>query len=173
MCEIATALTVASGVAGLVGQQQAASAQEAANNQARALAIRNQDLQIRALQNAEDEDRRRTSEALIDNQRAANAAKATAQVAAGEAGVAGLSVDALLGDIVRQETENKQDILTTQDFQQRQRQLDREGIGITATSQVNQLPLVEYPSFFNSSLGTASDAFTTYRKSKVLKDKTK
>lgn len=158
MCEPTTValLTVASSAASFVGQQQAASAQESANNEARNLAIQNQRLQIRALQNQEDEENRRAEEALRDNSRAAEAAKATAQVSAGEAGVSGLSVDALLGDLERQEGENKQDIIQTQDFGQRQRQLDREGVGINAQSQINQLPLVEYPSVFEFAVGAAS-----------------
>ena len=164
MCDPLTAITVASGVAGFIGDRQAAAAQEAANAQARNLAIQNQNLQIRALRNAEEENSRRASEALRDNQRAADATRATAQVAAGEAGVSGLSVDALLGDITRQETANNQDIQDTLDFQQRQIQLDREGAGITAQSQVNQLPLVEFPSFFDAATSTATAAFQTRQK---------
>ncbi len=168
MCEPATpsaisiGLTAASGVAGYIGQQNAASAQESANNQSRNLAIQNQQLQIRALQNQQDEENRRADEALRSNAKQAAAAKATAAVAAGEAGISGLSVDALLGDLTRQETANKNDIIATQDFGQRQRELDREGVGITATSQVNQLPLVEYPSFFEFALGTGAAGFDVY-----------
>ena len=155
--------TVASGVSSYVGQQQAAKAQNAANMQARDLAIQNQNLQIRSLQNREDEEARRAEEALRENSLAADATRATAAVAAGEAGISGLSVDALIGDITRQEVENKQDVLQTQDFGQRQRQLDREGLGITAQSQINQLPLVEYPSFFDTAVGTATQAFGAYQ----------
>lgn len=162
-----TVMTVASGAMQYIGQKQAASAQEAANMQARNLAIQNQQLQIRALQNQEDEDARRAGEALRDNSRDAEAARATAQVAAGESGVAGLSVDALLGDIMRQESENKFDILSIQDANQRQRQLDREGLGITTQSQINQLPLVQYPSFAEAALSTAISGASTYSRAKA------
>ena len=169
MCEPTTmlALTVASGAMSYRGQQQAASAQEAANAQSRNLAIQNQNLQIRSLQNAEDEENRRASESIISNAKAADAAKATAMVSAGEAGVSGLSVDALMGAITRQETENKQDVLQTQSFGQRQRQLDREGLGITTQSQINQLPLVEYPSFFEAAVNTGAQAYGSYSKAKA------
>lgn len=179
MCEPATltaisiGLTAASGVASYVGQQNAAAAQEAANAQGRNLAIQNQQLQIRALQNQEDEESRRAEEALRENSLAADATRATAAVSAGEAGVAGLSVDALLGDITRQESENKQDVLQTQDFGQRQRQLDREGLGITTQSQINQLPLVEYPSFFDTALQTGTAAFGQYSDFKTRQSQTK
>ncbi len=172
MCDPATALTIASGVASFVGQQQAASAQEAANEQGRQLAIQNQQLQIRALQNQEDEDSKRAAEALADNSRAAEALKATARVSAGEAGISGLSVDALLGDLTRQESENAGEIIQTLDFQQRQRDLQREGTGITTQSQINQLPLVQYPSFFDAAIGTATAAFSTYQQSQALKART-
>lgn len=167
MCEPATILTiatVASGAAGFVGANNAARAQDKANEQARNLAIQNQQLQIRSLRNAEDEEARRASESLVSNARAADSATATAQVSAGEAGVSGLSVDALLGDIIRQETENRQDVLQTQDFGQRQRQLDREGLGITTQSQFNQLPLVQYPSFFEHAANTAVSAFGVHQR---------
>lgn len=157
-----TVLTVASTAATFIGQKQAADAQEAANQQSRNLVIQNQRLQIRALQNQEDEDSRQAGEALRDNAQAADAAAATARVAAGESGVSGLSIDALLGDIVRQESENRFDIQSTQDFRQRQRELDREGVGITATSQVNQLPLVNEPDPFAAILTAASSSFGNF-----------
>lgn len=168
MCDPVTALTVASTAVGFIGQQQQAAAQEAANNQARNLAIQNQQLQIRALQNQEDEEARRASEALFDNQRQAEARKATAMVSAGEAGVSGLSVDALLGDLDRQVAENKQDIIQTVDFGQRQRQLDREGVGINAQSQVNQLPPVQFPSIFGAAIDAGVSGYRTRQQQKRL-----
>lgn len=164
MCDPTAAIGIGSALVRYVGDQQAAADQEAANAASRNLAIQNQNLQIRALQNAEDEEARRADEALRENSLAADAVRATASVAAGEAGVAGLSVDALLGDLNRQETENKNDVLQTQDFGQRQRQLDREGIGITAQSQVNQLPLVQYPSFFDTAFQIGSAGYDGYER---------
>lgn len=166
-----TIATVASAGMSYIGQQQAAKAQEKANRQSAALMMQNQALQIRALQNAEDEDRERTNEDIMDNQKAADAARATAAVAAGESGVSGLSVDALLGDLIRQESENRGDILTSQDFRQRQRQLDREGIGITTQSQVNQLPRPEYPSFLGTALQAGIDGVNTYQSAKARQKK--
>ena len=160
MCEPATALAVASGLASFIGQSQVASMQKKANEQARNMTIQNQELQIRSLNNAEDENSRRASQALRDNQKAASATRATAQVAAGESGVAGLSLDALLGDLSRQESTNNQNIKQTLDFQQQQIQLNREGVAITAQSQINQLPLVEYPSFFDAASQTALAVYT-------------
>jgi len=172
MCDPVTALTVAtvaSGVTGFIGQQQAASAQEAANMQSRNLAIQNQNLQIRALRNQEEEDAVQASQALQDSAREAAALRARATVAAGESGVSGLSIDALMGDIVRQETENRLNILQTQDFRQRQRQLDREGLGITTQSQINQLPAVQYPSFLEAVASTGSAAYGVYQRGQATR----
>lgn len=173
MCEPTTMaiLTVASGAMSYVGQQQAAKAQEASNAQARNLAIQNQNLQIRALRNQEEEDRVRTQEALEDTRKAAEAAQATAMVSAGESGVSGLSVDALLGDIDFQANENNQEIIQTQNFRQQQRQLDREGLGINAQSQINQLPPVQFPSLFGAALETGASAFGAYNTTKANQKK--
>jgi hypothetical protein len=160
-------LSLASAASSFVGQSQAASAQASANNQTRTLALQNQNLQIRSLQNAEDEENRRATESLIDNSRAAEAAKSTALVSAGESGVSGLSIEALLGDLDRQAGENKQDVLQTQDFGQRQRQLDREGLGINTQSQINQLPIVEYPSFVEHAFAAGGSAYSSYNKGKT------
>lgn len=164
MCEPTTMamLAIASTAVSFVGQKQAADAQSAANQEGRNLAIQNQRLQIQSLQNQEDEENRRAQESILDNALDAEATRSTARVSAGESGISGLSVDALLGDLTRQETENRQDVLQTQDFGQRQRELDREGIGITAQSQINQLPLVEYPSFLEAGLSAASAGASAY-----------
>lgn len=167
MCELMTALAVASAGMSYMGQAQAAKAQEAANRQATALALQNQQLQIRALQNQEDEDRAATQNEVLSNSRAADAARATSMVAAGEAGVSGLSVDALLGDLVMQETNNRNNLLTSQDYRQRQRQLDREGVGITTRSQINQLPTVQKPSILGSALQAGIDGVGAYRQSQI------
>lgn len=165
MCEpttIAIGLAVASGVSTVVGQVQAASAQSKANARSQELIVRNQNLQIQALQNREDEESKRASEELFDNQRAENAAIARARVSAGEAGVSGLSIDALLNDLEFQGNENALDIEQNFDFNQRQRQLEAEGIGITSESQINQLPAVQQPDYLGIALNTGANAFGAY-----------
>ena len=157
MCDPVTLITIGSSIAGFLGDRQAANAQEAANAPSRALALQNQNLQIQTLQNREDEENKRATKSLVSNTKAAEAARATAAVAAGESGVSGLSVDALLGDVTRQEIENQNTVLETQDFGQRQRQLDREGLAISTQSQINQLPLVEFPDFFEFAFDIGSN----------------
>lgn len=159
MCDPVTAtIAIASAATSYMGQKQAADAQSAANEQARSLAIQNQNLQIRALRNQEDEDRVSSTNAMRKSQMEAEKVAARARVASGESGVSGLSIDALLGDVDMQLTDNLNTIRTTQGFRQRQRQLDREGLGITTQSQINRLPAVQYPSL----LETAANAGMSY-----------
>lgn len=170
MCDpISAGLAIGAGVLNYAGQQQMANAQAAANAQGRELAIQNQRLQIQALNNQEDEDRREASDAIMRSSQEAEAVAATARVASGEAGVSGLSVDALMGDIVMQETANRRTILDTQDNRQRQRQLDREGLGITTQSQINQMPIPEYPSFFGTFLQTGGSIYGQYKQDQYFK----
>jgi len=156
-------LAVAGGVSAAVQAKNAADAQEEANEASRGLIVRNQALQIQALQNQEDEDTKRATEAQLDAQRQANAAVSSARVSAGESGVAGLSVDALLNDLNFQGNENSFDIAENLDFKQRQRQLEIEGLGITTESQINQLPAVQQPDYLGIALNTGANAFSAHQ----------
>jgi hypothetical protein len=168
MCNPAAlvALTIAQGVTQYMGQAQAAKAQQSANNASAALITQNQKLQIQSLQNREEEDAAKAGQQAFESQRAARERAATARVSAGEAGVSGLSIDALMGDYSRQSGENTINILTNLDYAQRQRQLERESIGITSKSQINQLPQVQSPSLLGSALETGANAAFTYYKTK-------
>jgi hypothetical protein len=164
---ITIGLAVASGVANAVGQAEAASAQEEANKASQGLIVRNQALQIQSLQNQEDEDVKKATEAQFDQQREENAAIAKARVSAGESGVAGLSVDALLNDLNFQGNENSFDIAENLDFKKRQRQLEVDGIGITSESQINQLPAVQSPDYLGIALNTGAQAFGAYQSGNI------
>ena len=99
MCDpflIAAGLSITSGVAGHVGQQQQAKAAADAAN--RAYAIDREAAVAR-----QHEEASATAQRLLDNQRAAMRANATATVSAGEAGAYGNSVNRLLQSIGMQE----------------------------------------------------------------------
>lgn len=165
MCDPTTALvalTVGSGVMDYVGGIQQANAQESANNQSRELIMRNQNLQIQALNNQAEEDAKVTASKIFESNRAAREQQATARVSSGESGVSGLSVDALLGDFDRQAGENSATFMQSLSFADRQRQIDRESIAITSQSQVNQLPFVQRPSLIGAAIKTGANAFQTY-----------
>lgn len=175
MCDPVSAmvgLTIGAGALDFVGGMQQASAQESANNASRDLAIRNQNLQIQALNNQAEEDAKVTADKMFESNRAAREQQATARVSSGEAGVSGLSVDALLGDFDRQAGENSATFLQSLSFADRQRQIDRESIGITTQSQINQLPFATRPSLAGAIVKTGANAFqTNYAMSKTTKIK--
>ena len=103
MCElvmfaVSTGLAVAQAGMQVSGQRKTAKAQASANAQAEALARQNYINQIDALQQQRHQESARSSQAITEHQRDAIRARATAQTAAGEAGVSGLSVDALMRD---------------------------------------------------------------------------
>jgi hypothetical protein len=102
MCEMTTMLAIAS-IGSTVMQVQA---QNAAYKQQRRLNDRQYQADMQAerynqaqINTTRVQEAQNTAEQKLENNRAAERAKATARVAAGEAGIAGLSVDALLADI--------------------------------------------------------------------------
>lgn len=101
MCEPTTmmVLSIASTAAGVYAQQQQANAQAAANkqayeNQMTAYRVNQANSQFSRVQEAEN-----LAEKKVANNNAARRAQSTAAVSAGEAGISGLSVDALMAEI--------------------------------------------------------------------------
>lgn len=108
MCSplIASSIIGAAGTASsLIGQSQQASAQR----QAQAIASRQERerylAEVSAMRSQQQQEAIGRSQNIEESSRRAMEARATATVAAGEAGVSGLSVDALLGDLSRQQAE--------------------------------------------------------------------
>lgn len=108
------AVGIASQAVGFIGQNQAANAQANYQRQLNDLEVRRQqqEQQQLLLRNQQEQAGLRVQQADQNEQAArelnkvameARAASSRASLAAGEAGIGGLSVDALLGDITRQE----------------------------------------------------------------------
>jgi hypothetical protein len=116
------ALSAAGTVASLEGQRQAANSQADYQTQLAAANVENarvQSEQVRDQQSQTNEaSQRESAQASLASRKAAS----TAQVAAGESGVTGNSVDALLGDFKMQEGLYKESLL-------RQKQLTDVGAG--------------------------------------------
>lgn len=93
----------------------------------------------------------------------AREARATARVSAGEAGVAGLSVDALINDLTRQEAEHR--FATNQQTQMndvnRQMQLSDAGLGFTNNMLRINRP-IEKPDYLGAALSGTSTGLSTY-----------
>lgn len=90
-------------------------------------------------------------------------ARATARVSAGEAGVAGLSVDALINDLTKQEAEFN--FATQQQLQMndvgRSMQLENAGLGFTNNMLRINKP-IENPNYLGAALSGAQTGLSTY-----------
>lgn len=140
MCEPATIIGVASlaietgsAIAGASAQNKASKANKAAAE--RAMQDTWKDISLREVQEQDA-----TSLTIMQADRQARSADAVARVSAGEAGVAGASVDAIIGDINRQASEFK--VTEERNLDMTITQLQREKVGARnqAQSRINAVP---------------------------------
>jgi len=167
MCDPATIeviVGVASAGAGYIGQRQQAKAQAAYQAQS-AAAERQRALQeqssIRMRQAQEQE---ATARELEQVSRKSQEALARARVSAGEAGVAGASVQALMDDYTRQEAGYRAATLRQQEMSALGTQLGLEQAGLASQQRlisINQP--IDKPSFLTAGLGAISGGLSGYR----------
>lgn len=100
---------------------------------------------------------------INESAKKAREARATARVSAGEAGVAGLSVDALINDLTREEAEYS--FATQQQLQMndvgRSMQLQNAGLGFTNNMLRINRP-IEQPDYLGAALSGAQTGMSTY-----------
>ena len=106
---------------------------------------------------------------MSESARKATEARATARVSAGEAGVAGLSVDALINDLTRQEAEYSFNVQkqTQMSDVNRQLQLRDAGLGFTNNMLRINKP-IEQPNYLGAALSGAQTGMSTYSVTKDL-----
>lgn len=127
MCPPAIIASVALGAAqagmSIIGQQQQAKTQEKMQKNA-SLAEQQRHLQeMSAMRLRERQEKVAAAQGIQQSTKKAREARATARVSAGESGVAGLSVDALINDLTRQEAEYSFSVQQQQQFNQVNRDL--------------------------------------------------
>lgn len=98
----------------------------------------------------------------------ARKAAATTRVAAGEAGISGLSVDALLGDIYGASARHADEVNQQTEWTVQQLQREKEGISSNAQDRINsvQSPVISRPNFLDLGLrigSTAANSYSTYK----------
>jgi hypothetical protein len=165
MCDIATGIAVASLAIGaassamsFVGQQQQANAQNDYANENAHAAVE------ATLQQYSDTQARIAQEQAAAGQqteqvnREAQARAATARVAVGEAGVSGLSVDALLGDAYGSAARRRDVIGTNLDYTVDQLQRSQLGIQAQGQNRISSVRTVAPPSGLQLGLGIAQAA---------------
>lgn len=154
------------------GQQDAAkttaSYQKSAALEGQALARQSWELQNQQESERQKEESQASSQQISSVNREASKARASARVAAGEAGVSGLSVDALLADFDRQEASSVNAINYNREMNARQSSMNLRGIRANAMNQLSSTRFkpVARPSALNSGLeiaGMGLDAYTKYK----------
>ncbi|WP_296084172.1 hypothetical protein [uncultured Agrobacterium sp.] len=97
-----------------------------------------------------------------DIAREARAARATQMAAAGEAGVSGLSVEALLADVYGKEATAKDRISQQTGFTTQNLTAEMDGLKAKALDRINSIPRANGPSPFSAALKIGGAAFGAY-----------
>jgi hypothetical protein len=166
MCEPTTILaiaSVASTVASVSAQQQAASAQTAANQRQYDNTMKARAANLNQTNLMQQQEREAGSQQLEQNNMAARAAKSTATVSAGESGISGLSVDALLSDLGTKQNRFNSSVVTNYDNSSMAIANQRENVDINAASQINSLKTPAMPDYFGAALRIGNAAYRGYQ----------
>lgn len=107
----------------------------------------------------------------FDLQREAREAKATAYAAAGESGVSGLSVDALLAEFDGRAAEGKDRIDQNTEWTMNQLNNEIKGIRSNAEDRINSIQRASKPSFFDAGLRIAGAGVDAYSASEERKSR--
>jgi len=165
---IAVGLGIASMGAQVMGQKQAAKAQAETQKNASAAERQRYLQETASMRVQQGQEQVAAAQRITASARKAREARATARVSTGEAGVAGLSVDALINDLTKQEAEYN--FASQQQLQMndvgRTMQLQNAGLGFTNNMLRINKP-IEQPNYLGAALSGASAGMSTYS---ALKD---
>jgi hypothetical protein len=150
-------------------QQKAQDARDKEIQDNYALSIESMHRQQKALQERQKQEGEATVTEEARNARAAAEARATARTAAGEAGVSGLSLDALLTDFTRQESEYRYGVRRNLGISTDQLTNEMEGARAQAQGRSAAIPslnleAVNGPSYLGAALRIGGDALGAYSK---------
>lgn len=164
MCDpISIAMGIGQAGMSIIGQQQAAKAQAQAQAQASKAERQRYLHEVSSMRIQQGQEQVAAAQRLQESATKAREARATARVSAGESGVAGLSVDALINDLTREEA--NYNFATTQQLQMndvaRNLQLRDAGLGFTNNMLRINKP-IEKPNYLGAALSGASTGMSTY-----------
>lgn len=161
MCEPTTlaALSVASTVASVYAQQQAADQQEQYNQRQYENTMRSYAANINQTNLEHMQEREAASQKIESNNLNAAASKAKATVGAGEAGIGGISVGALLDDLSMKQSRYNGSVITN--YQNAEMALDnqRQNIHANASSTINGLKTPQAPNYLAAGLQIGTTAY--------------
>lgn len=162
MCEPTTILaiaSVASAAGSVVAQSQAADAQSASNQRQYDNTMRAYRENVNQTNLMQQQEREGSLMKVEDNNMKARAATSTASVAAGENGISGLSVDALMGDISFDQNRFNSSVQTNFDRAQGAISNQRENVYSNAASQINGLQTPASPDYLGAGLRIAQAGY--------------
>lgn len=170
MCDpISIGMAVASSAMQVTGQRQMAKAQAQAQANASAAERQRYLQEVSSMRVQQGQEQVAAAQRINESAKKAREARATARVSAGEAGVAGLSVDALINDLTREEAEYS--FATQQQLQMndvgRSMQLQNAGLGFTNNMLRINKP-IEQPNYLGAALSGAQTGMSTYSVTKDL-----
>lgn len=145
-------LQVAQTVSSLKGQMDTAKAQEKFNNKQRDQALIAMGENNNQINLAQEQQRQQAMSQVEQNNKAARDALSTAQVSAGENGVSGLSVDALMGDILGQQSMFNESVKQNYMGQVMANETSRRNVHTDASNLVNSLQPVAAPDYLGAAL---------------------
>jgi hypothetical protein len=164
MCEpISIGLAVASMAASIHGQKQQAKTQAKVQKNASAGERERYLREVSSMRTQQGQEQVAAAQRIQASTKKAREARSTARVSAGEAGVAGLSVDALINDLTREEADYR--FANTQQLQMndvnRTLQLQDAGLGFTNNLLRINKP-IEQPDYLGTALSGAQTGLSTY-----------
>ena len=164
MCEpISIGLAMASMGAQIHGQRQQAKTQAKVQANASAAERERYLREVSSMRVQQGQEEVAAAQRVNESARKAREARATARVSAGEAGVAGLSVDALINDLTREEA--NYNFATQQQLQMndvgRSMQLDNAGLSFTNNMLRINRP-IEKPDYLGAAISGAQTGMSTY-----------
>lgn len=169
MCDPVTVLaiaSVASAAGTVVAQGQAADAQTATNQRQYENTMRAYRENVNQTNLMQQQEREGALMKVEDNNMKARAAQSTATVAAGENGISGLSVDALLGDISFDQNRYNSSVQTNFDRSEGAIRNQRENVYSNAASQINGLQTPAAPDYLGAGLKIAQAGYTYNKNTK-------
>ena len=163
MMKISLATTLASTAMSVMAQQQAAQSQADAQ---KAASKRENERYLReasAMRLKEAQEDLVMTRDIQESQKKANAARSTATVAAGEAGISGLSVDALMNDYTRQEADYRFSVSEQSRLTGINNQLQLSEAGFRSTNNLIKINKpIQQPNYLGSMVNLAGSTMTIY-----------
>lgn len=158
-----SALEVGTAAVSVASAAGAADAQSDANEIAKDSAMDARDANYDQLMAMSNQEKAAAEQQIQENDIDALKATERAKVAAGESGVTGLSVEALLADMYGKQARFTDNVNQNLENKQQQIAFERDNASRGYTSAINSLPTVSKPNYIGAALDAGSGVFGAYK----------